>query len=85
VLGSAADSYKHLAAMARFPVQRIGPEVDPYDIGKGRFEAREFYCPGCWTLLNVEIARPSDPLVDDARLSPKWLEKVARDRRQVAA
>jgi N-methylhydantoinase B len=85
VLGSAADSYKHLAAMARFPVQRIGPEVDPYDIGKGRFEAREFYCPGCWTLLNVEIARPSDPLVDDARLSPEWLEKVARDRRQVAA
>jgi N-methylhydantoinase B len=83
--GSADASFKFLAAMARFPVQHIGPEVDPYDVGKGRFEAREFYCPSCWTLLNVEIAQPSDPIVDDARLSADWLERVTRERKAVAA
>jgi N-methylhydantoinase B len=50
-------------------VQRIGPEVNPYRIGGERFELREFYCPGCFTLLEVEIARPANPLVDDARLA----------------
>jgi N-methylhydantoinase B len=80
VLGAAEASFKHLAAMARFPVQHVGPEVDPYHVGKGRYEAREFYCPGCWTLLNVEIAQPDDSIVDDARLSSSWLERVVGDR-----
>jgi acetone carboxylase gamma subunit len=83
VLGSAEASFKQLAAFARFPVQHIGPEVDPYDVGKGRFEAREFYCPCCWTLLNVEIAQPGDPIIDDARLSSSWLERATRERNEV--
>jgi N-methylhydantoinase B len=69
VLGPAAEPYKQLAAQARFPVQRIGPEVNPYEVGGRRFELREFYCPGCFTLLEVEIARPGDPVLDDARLA----------------
>jgi N-methylhydantoinase B len=68
-LGPAEAPYKEHAAQARFPVQRIGPEVNPNDVGGGRFELREFYCPGCFTLLEVEIARPADPLLDDARLT----------------
>jgi acetone carboxylase gamma subunit len=69
VLGPANLPYKQLAARARFPVQHIGPEVNPHNVGDGRFELREFYCPGCFTLLEVEIARPTDPILDDARLS----------------
>jgi N-methylhydantoinase B len=68
VLGAADVPYKQLAAHARFPVQRIGPEVNPNHINGERFELREFYCPGCFTLLEVEIARPADPVLDDARL-----------------
>jgi N-methylhydantoinase B len=68
-LGPLEAPYKRLAAQARYPVQHIGPEVNPYRIGGSRFELREFYCPGCFTLLEVEIARPGDPLVDDARLA----------------
>jgi N-methylhydantoinase B len=68
VLGAADVPYKQLTAQARFPVQRIGPEVNPNHIGGERFELREFYCPGCYTLLEVEIARPADPVLDDARL-----------------
>jgi acetone carboxylase gamma subunit len=76
-LGPADVPYKELAAQARFPVQRIGPEVNPARIGGARFELREFYCPGCTTLLEVEIARPDDPVLDDARLSSEWVASAA--------
>jgi len=69
-LGPVDAPYKRLAAQARFPVQHIGPEVNPNRIGGSRFELREFYCPSCFTLLEVEIARPDDPILDDARIAP---------------
>jgi acetone carboxylase gamma subunit len=50
-------------------VQRIGPEVNPTHWNGARFELREFYCPGCFTLLELEIARPDDPLLEDTRLT----------------
>src|SRR5581483_11476331 len=50
VLGPAARPYKELAAWAAYPVQRIGPEVNPTRWNGARFELREFYCPGCFTL-----------------------------------
>ena len=68
VLGPATECYKELAAWATFPVQRIGPEVNPTHWNGARFELREFYCPGCLTLLEIEIARPDDPLLEDTRL-----------------
>jgi N-methylhydantoinase B len=76
-LGPADVGYKDHAAQARFPVQRIGPDVNPAQIGGARFELREFYCPGCTTLLEVEIARPADPILDDARLSGEWVASTA--------
>jgi N-methylhydantoinase B len=76
-LGPADTPYKELAAQARFPVQRIGPQVNPARVGGARFELREFYCPGCTTLLEVEIARPDDPVLDDARLSGEWVAAAA--------
>ena len=54
--------------MAVFPVQRIGPDVNPHRWNGDRFELREFYCPGCATLLELEIARPEDPLLADVEL-----------------
>jgi N-methylhydantoinase B len=77
-LGPADGSYKRFAARARFPVQRLGPEVNPHRVNGERFELREFYCPGCWTRLEVEIARPDDPLLADAELSPGWLAGLER-------
>lgn len=73
-LGPATVPYKQLAAQARLPVQHIGPEVNPHRIGGSRFELRQFHCPACLTLLEVEIARPEDPVLDDARLAIVSLE-----------
>lgn len=69
VLGPADQPYSELAAVARFPVQRIGPEVNPHRVGGARFELREICCPACFTLLCAEIARPDDPLLADAALA----------------
>jgi N-methylhydantoinase B len=73
LLGSADHSPKKYAAMARLPVQSIGPEVNPHSVNGARFELREFYCPGCITRLEVEIARPDDPVIEDACISESWL------------
>jgi acetone carboxylase gamma subunit len=75
VLGPADRSPKLGAAMARLPVQAIGPEVNPHAVGGARFELREFYCPACFTRLETEIARPGDPVVDDARIATAWLAR----------
>jgi acetone carboxylase gamma subunit len=75
VLGSANKSPKIYAAMSRLPVQSIGPEVNPFSVNGARFELREFYCPACVTRLEVEIARPGDPVLDDSCVSPDWIAK----------
>ncbi|HXF98516.1 MAG TPA: hydantoinase B/oxoprolinase family protein [Gaiellaceae bacterium] len=78
VLGPASEPYKSLAAAARYPVQRIGPHVNPHHVNGDRFELREFYCPGCFGLLETEIARLGDPVLDDAALSHAWVRDRAR-------
>lgn len=76
-LGPAERAPKLGAAMATLPVQAIGPEVNPHEIGGARFVLREFYCPSCMTRLEVEIARPDDPVIEDACVAPDW---IARQR-----
>ncbi|WP_051579665.1 hydantoinase B/oxoprolinase family protein [Pseudonocardia acaciae] len=66
ILGPADRPWHRLAAIGRFPVQRIGPEVNPHRVNGERFELRELYCPGTFALLDVEIARVGDPLLDGA-------------------
>jgi N-methylhydantoinase B len=63
VLGKAGESYKAQAVKREFPLQHAGPLVDPYGVGGDLFVAREFACPGCLTLLDVEVQlRDAPPL-----------------------
>jgi N-methylhydantoinase B len=71
VLGPASHAWQELVPVAHHPVQCIGPEVNPHGVGGRRFELRELYCPGCFTLLGVEIARPEDPILADGMLIPE--------------
>jgi N-methylhydantoinase B len=84
VLGPATQPYKSLAASARYPVQRVGPHVNPHHVNGDRFELREFYCPACLVLLETEIARPEDPVLDDASLSHAWLDERRSDPARVS-
>ena len=67
-LGPAGENYKLRALMREGPVQNAGPWVDPNRIGGDRFVCREFFCPACATLLDVEIAQRDEPLLWDVRV-----------------
>ena len=69
-LGPVADNYKAHALMREGAVQEAGPWVDPNHIGGDTFVCREFFCPGCLTLLDVEIAQRHEPIMWDVRLDP---------------
>lgn len=70
VLGPAAENYKRSALLRERPVQEAGPWVDPHHIGGERFVCREYFCPGCVTLLDVEIAQRDEPILWDVRVDP---------------
>ena len=68
-IGPASENYKLHVLMREGPVQNAGPWVDPHRLGGDRFVCREFICPGCATLLDVEIAQRGEPLLWDVRLA----------------
>lgn len=67
-IAAADENYKLHLLMREGPVQNAGPWVDPNGIGGDRFVCREFFCPGCVTLLDVEIAQRGEPILWDVRL-----------------
>jgi acetone carboxylase gamma subunit len=68
-IGPASENYKLHALMREGPVQNAGPWVDPHGLGGDRFVCREFFCPGCATLLDVEIAQRGEPILWDVHLA----------------
>ena len=67
-IGPASENYKSHVLHHEGPVQNAGPFVDPNHVGGDRFVCREFFCPACVTLLDVEIAQRGEPFVWDVRL-----------------
>lgn len=59
-------NFKEAALQAEFPLTRASPRNSPTE----RFVLREFYCPGCATLLEVEVALRGAPLVNSFKLTP---------------
>jgi acetone carboxylase gamma subunit len=59
-----SENYKlHIYMAEESPIQS-GFRPNPED-----FVYREFYCPSCMTLLEVEVARPGDPILWDIQLT----------------
>jgi N-methylhydantoinase B len=79
VLGPASESYKRVSTETRRPIQAAGSCADPYGIGEGRFELREYSCPACLVLYETEVALTDDPILDDVLFD---LEGEAVDRAQ---
>jgi acetone carboxylase gamma subunit len=67
-LCAATENYKLHALLREGPVQSAGPWVDPEGIGGDTFVCREFFCPNCVTLLDVEVAQPHEPILWDVRM-----------------
>lgn len=64
VIGPATENYKLHVYRHVAPLSKAGPYVNPYNVGQGRFTLREYCCPGCLTLLDVEVALADEP--------PRW-------------
>ena len=65
IFGLATENPKNNPVVKEFPMAREGtffPESD-------RFILREFYCPGCGTMFDVEVNLKKSPYIWDARLS----------------
>lgn len=65
VLGPAGENYKNFALMNESPIQKAGPNINPYHIGGDIFVFREFCCPRCDILLGTEVAQKGSPLLWD--------------------
>jgi len=64
------NNFKEYALHAEFPLTRSSPRNSKTE----RFVLREFYCPGCATMLEVEVALKGAPIVQSfmmSKLSPK--------------
>jgi acetone carboxylase gamma subunit len=68
-LGPTSGNYKEQTLLRRAPLDAAGPLVgDPHRFIDDEMELRQFFCPGCVTLLDNEINRTGEPLVWDIEL-----------------
>ncbi|MBI4334728.1 MAG: hypothetical protein HY673_26025 [Chloroflexi bacterium] len=61
IICDASEEWKKRAAMCDKPVTNAGP-LFPRD---SPFLLREFYCPGCGTMLDVDVVMKGDPIISD--------------------
>jgi N-methylhydantoinase B len=64
LLGPATQNYKDYAAWAEVSCSTAGP----YTTSAEAFVLREFYCPDCFTLLDVEVIRKGAAIEKDLDL-----------------
>ena len=58
------ENYKNYALINEVPLSRAGPLYSTTE----RFVLREFCCPGCATLLDVNTALKGSPIIWDLQL-----------------
>ena len=63
------ENFKLHVSWAYYPLSQILAEMDPHAPETGRFESREFYCPGCARLVETDIALKEDPILWDVELA----------------
>lgn len=68
VLAPASENYKHRVGEIRRPLSAAGPQCDPYGLG-GAFELREYVCPACAALLEVDMLECGEPTTWDIQLA----------------
>jgi hypothetical protein len=56
MLGPADIDPKTLLRFKSCDLAKAGPNVNPHRIGGRRFSLREYYCPTCLRLIEVDVA-----------------------------
>jgi acetone carboxylase gamma subunit len=70
VLCPARENYKAHALRIDRPIQAANPLIgDPQRFIDARVQFRQFFCPRCGGLLENEVCRADDPLLQDIQLA----------------
>ncbi|MGH3005784.1 MAG: hydantoinase B/oxoprolinase family protein [Gaiellaceae bacterium] len=69
-LAPVEENFKGWVPERRRPLRDIGPQADPFGIGRDRFEFREYYCPACGSLLATDVVETEEPVVWELDLAP---------------
>lgn len=73
VLGPASRPYKTLCASRRRPLPEYGLPGPLAGGADSDYELRETYCPGCFVLIDTDVALRTDPVLDDVELGARHL------------
>jgi N-methylhydantoinase B len=69
VVSPLGENYKLHALQYEAPLSEAGPWVNPENRGDGRLVLRQFYCPNCQVMLEIEVTRQDDPVIWDQELA----------------
>ena len=64
IFGPLTENWKSYAQVGERPLSTLGPKMSSTE----RFVLREFYCPGCATMLEVEMTLKEMPPIWDSKL-----------------
>lgn len=67
--GPLEENYKKHAIFKEYPLDRAGPSA--FYPPSERFILREFYCPNCATMVDVEMVLKGAPPIWNIQLKPK--------------
>jgi len=69
VLGSAKEDYKSLALKRTVPISKAQPAfLASYAVKSDTFVMREYYCPGCGVMFEVDMVRKDEPQIPSIEL-----------------
>jgi len=69
ILGSAKEDYKGLALKRTVPISKAQPaHLAPYAVKSDTFVMREYYCPGCGVMFEVDMVRKDEPQIRSIEL-----------------
>ena len=64
---SAKENFKRHLRVSSWQMSRISPIAEQITVPE-KFVFREFYCPGCYLLLETEVALKDEPIRWDVKL-----------------
>jgi acetone carboxylase gamma subunit len=71
VLGPASGDYKNLALRKTVPISKAQPALlASYAVKSETFVMREYYCPACGVMFEVDMVRKDEPQIHSIELKP---------------
>ena len=69
VLGSAKEDYKNFALKRTVPISKAQPEyLASYAVKSDTFVMREYYCPHCAVMFEVDMVAKTEPQIHSIEL-----------------